>query len=119
VGSFDVTQALLERALSGAALRQTALANNIANANTAGFKRSDVDFASALASALDDGASKQQLDAVDFAPVVDGTSGRADGNNVDIDAEMANLNENNVVYQTLVEVAKARLQLLTVAIGGR
>ncbi len=119
MGSFDVTQALLERALSGAALRQTALANNIANANTAGFKRSDVDFASALASALDDGASKQQLDAVDFAPVVDGTGGRADGNNVDIDREMELLAEANLTYSALTQVMAARIGVLKNVISGR
>ena len=117
MGPFDVTQALLERAMSGASLRQTALSNNIANANTAGYKRSDVDFASTLAGALDSGDDKQQVDQIQFAPVVDQSVGRADGNNVDIDTEMADLNQNSVVYQTLVEVAKARLQLLTTAIG--
>ena len=61
MGPFDVTQALLERAMSGASLRQTALSNNIANANTAGYKRSDVDFASTLAGALDSGDAKQQI----------------------------------------------------------
>jgi flagellar basal-body rod protein FlgB len=119
VGTFDVTQALLERAMTGATLRQTALSNNIANANTAGYKRSDVDFASTLAGALDSGDSARQIDSVQFAPVVDQSTGRADGNNVDIDTEMADLNENSVVYQTLVEVAKARFGILTNVIGGR
>jgi flagellar basal-body rod protein FlgB len=119
VGPFDVTQALLERAMSGASLRQTALSNNIANANTAGYKRSDVDFTSALASALDNGDSTKQIDDVQFAPTVDQSTGRYDGNNVDVDTEMADLNENSVVYQTLVEVAKARFQILNSVIGGR
>ena len=119
MGPFDVTQALLERAMSGASLRQTALANNIANANTAGYKRSDVDFASTLAGALDNGDSKQQIDSIQFSPVTDQSTGRADGNNVDIDAEMADLSENSVVYQTLVEIAKARIQMISNAIGGR
>ncbi len=119
MGPFDVTQALLERAMSGASLRQTALSNNIANANTAGYKRSDVDFASTLAGAIGNGDSAQQIDNVQFSPVVDQSTGRADGNNVDIDTEMANLSENSVVYQTLVEVAKARIQIISSAIGGR
>jgi flagellar basal-body rod protein FlgB len=119
VGPFDVTQALLERALSGATLRQTALSNNIANANTAGFKRSDVDFASTLAGAIDSGDSRQQIAGAQFSPVVDPSTGRADGNNVDVDTEMADLSENSVVYQTLVEVAKARIQIISSAIGGR
>jgi len=46
------------------------------------------------------------------------TSLRADGNNVDIDAEMANLSENAVEYEALVSVAKTRLGMLQNVIGG-
>ena len=43
-----------------------------------------------------------------------------EGDCMDIDAEMANLSENAVTYQTLVSVAKARLHLLEIAMtGGR
>ena len=52
MGLFDVTQDALEQALAGSALRQKALADNLANANTPGFRRSDVDFQSKLAGAL-------------------------------------------------------------------
>src|SRR4051794_37870740 len=45
---FDTTQIGLERALSGASLRQQAIAQNIANVNTPGYRRQDVDFQSAL-----------------------------------------------------------------------
>ncbi len=115
---FDVTQAALERALVGASFRQSLIAGNIANANTPGYKRRDLDFASALASALDRGASSADIEALRFLPRVDGaTSVRADGNNVDIDAEMAALHETSVAYQALVAVAKARLRMLEVAAG--
>jgi flagellar basal-body rod protein FlgB len=116
VGLFDVTQSALERALAGSALRQSTLANNLANANTAGFKRSDVAFGDALSSALD--KSDQPVADLSFAPQRDTASaGRADGNNVDVDVEMANLNENAVTYQALASVAKARLHMLEIAIG--
>jgi flagellar basal-body rod protein FlgB len=118
VGPFDVTQALLERALVGSSMRQTALANNIANANTPGFKRSDVDFASTLAGALAGKESPSEVDATPFSAVTDKTtSSRLDGNNVDIDGEMASLSENSVTYQALVAVAKARLRMLEIAAG--
>jgi flagellar basal-body rod protein FlgB len=120
VGLFDMTQAMLEQALSGSALRNEAIANNIANVNTAGFKRSDVDFTDALKSALDSGESESQIRSIALAPKTDTTSAaRADGNNVDIDTEMANLNENFVTYQALTSVAKARLHMIEIAIGGR
>lgn len=122
MGLFDVTQAALEKALEGSALRQRALANNLANANTAGFKRSDVDFQSALDSALSGGPQVQsaQVESTRFAVATDtSSSARADGNNVDVDTEMADLSENSVTYQALVAVAKARLHMLEIAIGAR
>ena len=120
MGLFDVTQTALEQALAGSALREKALANNLANANTPGFRRSDVDFQSALASALDTGSEVDQVEQVAFSSVPDSAGAqRADGNNVQVDAEMAKLNENSVTYQALVAVAKARLNLISIAIGSR
>jgi flagellar basal-body rod protein FlgB len=115
-GLYDTTQVALERALAGASLRQQALANNVANINTAGFKRSDVDFHSAIASAM--GAGTERLESLAFTPAVDGaTSMRADGNNVDADQEMAALAENGIEYQALVAVAKARMQMLEIVMS--
>lgn len=48
----DGTVVGLERALDGAAVRQQVLANNIANVNTPGFKRSDVGFSGRFLEAL-------------------------------------------------------------------
>ena len=48
---FDTTQLALQRAIAGAAQRQEALAANLANANTPGYQRVDVDFHGALAAA--------------------------------------------------------------------
>ncbi len=115
---FDLTQTALERALAGSALRQTLIADNIANASTAGYKRSDVDFQSTLAKALETG-EQSSVDSVQFAPQVDESSGSADGNNVDVEAELASMSENSVTYQTLVSVAKARNSMIQIAIGGR
>jgi flagellar basal-body rod protein FlgB len=113
VGLFDVTQIALERALTGAAQRQQLLANNLANADTPGFKRTDLDFHSQLASALASGRPDTP-----FTPQTDTTSSmQADGNNVDIDTEMAKLSQNALDYQSLVAVASSRLKMLQTAIG--
>jgi flagellar basal-body rod protein FlgB len=120
VGVFDTTQLGLEQAISGAALRQRAIANNIANANTAGYKRVDVDFHSALNEALAAPDPKAKLHGLTFGTTTDtSTASRADGNNVDIDAEMARLSQNSLEYQSLVQVARARMQMLQIAMGTR
>jgi flagellar basal-body rod protein FlgB len=117
MGLFDTTDLLLQRGLAGASLRQQVLSNNLANANTAGFKRSDVDFQSTLASALDTGGANA-VATTTFSPVTDTTTSmRADGNNVDMDAEMAKLTSNAVEYETLTEIEKTRLGMLHDAIG--
>jgi flagellar basal-body rod protein FlgB len=120
VGLFDITQNALDQALLGSSMRQKAIADNLANANTPGFHRSDVDFQSTLADALGSGATADQISQVQFTVAPDNAGPqRADGNNVQVDAEMAKLNENAVTYQALVAVAKARLSMLSIAIGGR
>jgi len=118
VGLFDVTQLALERALSGAAERQQLLANNIANADTPGFKRSDINFHGQLAAALAGGGGAGGIASLAFTPQTDSASSmNANGNNVDIDTEMSNLSQNALDYQSLVEVANARLKMLSIAIG--
>jgi flagellar basal-body rod protein FlgB len=120
VAIFDTTQIALDQAMAGAALRQKALADNVANANTPGYKRSDVDFHAALQKALDGGADASQLEQLQFTPSTDTTSStRADGNNVDIDEEMANLAQNSLDYQSLVSVARARLSMIQTVLGSR
>ena len=118
MGLIDTTQIALDQALVGAAQRQQVLANNIANANTANFKRSDIDFQGTLAQALAQGDSTDQIQSLTFAPKVDTSSAiRADGNNVDMDQENAGLAQNTVTYEAIVAVAKARLQMIQNAIG--
>ena len=115
---FDTTQLTLERAIQGAATRQTALANNIANANTPGYRRRDVDFHSALRGAMEDG--KQGLSSLTFTPQVDaGAQVRADGSGVDIDTEASYLSQTGLEYQGLVQVAKGRMDIIDAAIGTR
>ncbi len=118
MGIFDTTQIALERALAGSAQRQQILANNLANADTPGFKRSDVDFESTLQGALSSGDSASQLESLTFTPQTDTTSSMTeDGNNVDVDTEMSNLTQNALDYQSLIAVANARFKMLSTAIG--
>ena len=42
---------------------------------------------------------------------------QADGNNVDVDTEMANLSENSLDYQSLTSVLASRVKILQAAMG--
>jgi flagellar basal-body rod protein FlgB len=113
---FDTTQIGLERALSGSSLRQTAIAQNIANVNTPGYRRQDVDFQSALAAAWDQGessvASVTPRAEADTSAVM-----RADGSSVDIDQEAATQAQNGLQYEAVSSVMKTRVSILKTAIG--
>jgi len=93
--------------------------NNVANANTPGYQRSDVDFQSALAQAFSSGApTTSQLEQVSFSPQIASTGAmQVDGNTVDINAENADLSENTLDYQALESVMGTRMSILKTAIG--
>ena len=112
---FDPTQLGLEAAIRGASLRQTALAQNVANANTPGYRLKDVDFHSALTEAMSAGGSPDQ---VQFSVTEDPSAPmQADGNSVDMDTESAKLAENGLEYESLVSVAKGRIDIIEAAMG--
>jgi flagellar basal-body rod protein FlgB len=114
---FDLTQVGLERAISGSALRQTALAANVANANTPGYRPRDVDFRSALRDAF--AAGRAAVESAPVAHVVSSGATRADGSGVDIDVEAAKLAQNGLEYQTLIQVARGRIDIIESALGTR
>ena len=110
---FDTTQLALERAIQGAATRQTALADNIANANTPGYRRKDVDFHSALRGAMED---KEELDSLTFSAQPDaGAQVRADGSGVDVDTEASYLAQAGLEYEALVTVARGCIDVIQAA----
>ena len=115
---FDTTQLGLERAISGAAQRQTALASNIANANTPNYKPRDVDFHSALQAAFASGKPETVAKA-GFAETTQTDVMRPDGSGVDVDVESAKMAQNGLEYQALVQVARGRIDILESAIGGK
>lgn len=104
---------VLDKAADAAWLRNEAIANNIANQDTPGYKRQDVDFESTLKQALQS-AKGQSMDEkvknlrrgsldVDTYTDYGDFSYRIDENNVDIDTEQVELASNQIRYQALVD----------------
>jgi flagellar basal-body rod protein FlgB len=117
VSLFDSTQLALEAAMRGATLRQTLLTDNLANVNTPGYQRHDVDFHATLQAAE---AAGESLDDVSFQPTTDASRiVRADGSGVDADQESAALAKNALEYQAFVQVDGARNAILQTAMGVR
>lgn len=114
---FDSTQLGLAAAMRATAERQTATAQNLANANTPGYHRVKVDFESQLQSLLA-GNDRKGLDA--FAPQIttDAVAPvRADGSTVDVEREAADQATNGLTYQALAQVMAARIDIVQSALG--
>ena len=116
---FDVTQKSLEVALHGTELRQQVVANNLANVNTPGFKRSDVEFGPALAEALQFSGTSAAVGGVMPVVKTDTTSAmRLDGNNVDIDREATYLAQTQLQFSALMAVVTKNLTTMSSIITG-
>lgn len=114
---FDTTQLGLEAAIRASGARQQAIAQNLANANTPGYRRVDVKFADALGAAMKDDDT-HGLDAFTPAAKVDDSAPvRVDGNSVDVDRENAESAKNGLLYESLVAVARTRQDIIRSAIG--
>lgn len=112
----DPTQKILARMLDATALRNKVLANNIANADTPGFLRQDVPFEAELAAAVRSG----NIDGLSLRIQTDhATPARADGNNVAVDRELAELNKNAMMHQMAVQLMQQKLAMQRIAITGR
>ncbi len=123
---------LLEGGLDGLSLRQKVLADNIANVDTPKFKRSDIDFDRILLAAIqskDVGdielrrSSPKHFSGVgmtggNFVIQDKSTTFRNDGNNVDIDLEMAKLAENTIQYNALTRSLTSHITMLRQVIQG-
>lgn len=110
------------RLLDAAVLRQQAIASNIANAETPGYRRLDIskDFAAQLRSKMSRGepaeiaSLKPQLVEDPQARTV-----RPDGNSVEMENELLEMNRNSVEYNFLTEIVSGNLKQLRMSITGR
>lgn len=121
---------ILERALDASWLRNKVTANNIANVDTPGYKRQKVEFEQFLAQAIDNKARGMitnerhipigagSINAVKINIREDNaTSMRLDGNNVDIENEMAQMAKNNIMYNALIQKVSGEFKKLETAIS--
>lgn len=102
---------VLTKAADASWQRETVISNNIANVDTPGYKRQDVDFESTLKrelgntkyTSLDAKVSSLHMDHLNVTTYTDSAnySYRLDRNNVDIDTEEVELASETLRYQGL------------------
>lgn len=124
VDSGTYTFQLIKSALDTSDLRGKAIANNIANINTKGYKRINVTFEETLGDVSGDlrktGTTKLSGDKVGKIAFErdNSTSMRADGNNVDIEIEKTNQAANTLMYNALISKANGKLSMQKYVISG-
>lgn len=100
----------LENALDTLAERQRVVSRNLANINTPGYKRSDVDFFAQM---------KKTFAGTIVDPVAeeDTTAGdRLDGNNVSLEREMFALSQSELLFQATSRFTTGAFQRMRYAI---
>lgn len=126
---------ILQRTMDASLLRQNVIANNIANANTPNFKRTEVNFESRLRYALDSQAQQPRFqealtdeDHISFHQPLDYrsvrprrvtdflTTGQNNGNNVDIEVESMNQLSNQLAYQMMTRSVADAFQRLNLVL---
>ena len=117
---FDSTIDTLNRSMDLHMQRHATIADNIANAETPGFKAKRVDFEDSLARAVE--ANEQGLAGREIAsvqPIVSEETASEIGNDlntVDMDREMAAMTKNEVQYNASTQVISKKFALLRYAI---
>ncbi len=123
--TFDYIN-VLEKAADASWLRDQAIANNIANVDTPGYKRQDVDFESVLSRELgrmkyvsmDEKVGRLITSRLRVGTYTDAAafSYRTDKNNVDIENENVLLAQNQLKYQGLLNSISQEFQNLKTVI---
>ncbi len=111
-GAFNYIN-VLDKAADASWIRNEAISNNIANVDTPGYKRQDVNFEEQLRKAMknsrytsiDERVANIDLERLKPITYTDHStlSYRLDGNNVDIDTENVELASNQIRYQGLTD----------------
>lgn len=111
-----------KRLLDATALRHEAIASNLANVETPGYRRMDVapSFEAQLKQAIGSG-NTAAMNAMRPTLGVDETAKpvRQDGNTVSLEAEMLRLNQNSVEHAMETQMITGNLMRMRLAITGR
>lgn len=114
------------RALDAAALRHQVIAHNLANVNTPGFKRQEVQFETELQRAL--AQKRNPCLPPGYNPLqevrprvitITQTSERNDGNNVNLESETTQMAVNALRYEVLARSIGGTFRSLKTVINGR
>ena len=118
-----MTYNLLKTALNVSSLRQETISSNISNVNTPDYKANKVEFEKHLTNSRYHTPLKRthlnHFDIQSNLPIVQkqtNLSVQDNGNNVDIDSEMAALSANDIYYDAVVSQLNSKFSMLRTVI---
>lgn len=113
----DGIVAFLEAGIKAEGLRQKAIANNVANLETPGYRRVDVKFEELLANSLD---SSGKTDLSEIEPEIyqpEQTPVKPNGNDVSLESEVGAMIKNSLRYKTYIRLLNKKYSQITLAIN--
>jgi len=116
----DIASTVLSKTLDATSARQKAIANNIANVETPGYKRRYVSFEKRLEAVLARGQRHDIKQGLSELVPVSGTDvaspSKSDGNNVNIDAEIAEMTRTVLEQRAATVLLEGKGAMLRAAI---
>lgn len=114
---------VLEKSMNALWMRNETISNNLANVDTPGYKREVVEFESLLKESMSGYSIKGKVTHEKHMPVgtmeahsiqpihkrEENTKYRKDGNNVNVDVEMANLAKNTITYNMVSQRIQGKM----------
>ena len=112
----------MKKSLDLMSTRQSVITSNIGNVDTPGFKASEIDFQGQLREALGSkgqlslqatndkhfGPKTSNISTLTADPFEEEDAAKSNGNNVDVDKEMAKMAENQIFYNAVIQLMMKR-----------
>lgn len=116
MANIEGTIDLLQAGIKAEHLRQKAIAGNIANLETPGYRRVDVKFEELLAKTI---KSARDINPKDIEPEIvrpNNTPVKSNGNDVSLEAEVGKMVENSMRHKAYVRLLNKKFQQIQLAI---
>ena len=118
----DTVPKAMSKSLDLMSSRQSVISSNIGNLDTPGFKASEIDFQGQLREALGSkgqlklqatnekhfGPKTSNISSLSADPFEEEDAAKSNGNNVDVDKEMAKMAENQIFYNAVIQLMMKR-----------
>jgi flagellar basal-body rod protein FlgB len=108
---------IIEAGIKAESLRQKAIANNVANLETPGYRRVDVRFKELLARALNSHGSVDldEIEAEIYQP--QNTTVKSNGNDVSLEGEVGEMVKNTLRHKAYIRLLQKKYQQIELAIN--